>query len=101
VKETDWRAELESFSKGVAEDSAEATQLVHKGLERFPKDATAQLPAGLSVGLEGLGEHISSNVDAVHVQEHLNKVSLPAPALVPSSTMQVRACLPPSLSPGC
>lgn len=74
VKDTDWRAELESFSKGVAEDSAEATHLVHKGLEGFPKEATAHLPAGLSAGLEGLGEHISAGVDSGHLQEHLNKV---------------------------
>ncbi|CAL8468843.1 g8384 [Coccomyxa elongata] len=77
VKETDWRAELQSFSKGVAEDSAEASQLVHKGLERFPKakaEATAHLPASLGVGLEGLGEHVSGSLDAVQVQEHFNKV---------------------------
>ena len=76
VKETDWRAELQSFSKGVQEDSAEASQLVHKGLERFPKEATAHLPASLGVGLEGLGEHVSGSLDAVQVQEHFSKVTV-------------------------
>ena len=55
LKETNWKAELQSFSKGVADDSAEARELVHKGLgslERFPKEATAHLPAGLGAGLE-------------------------------------------------
>lgn len=74
VKETDWRAELESFTKGVAEDSAEASQLVHKGLERFPKEATAHLPAGLGAGLEGLSESMTGSLDSAQVQEHINKV---------------------------
>ena len=74
MKETDWKAELQSFSKGVAEDSAEASQLVHKGLERFPKEATAHLPASLGVGLEGLGDHMPGSLDSVQVQEHFNKV---------------------------
>lgn len=75
VKETDWKAELHSFSKGVAEDSAEASHIVHKGLERFPKEATAHLPASLGVGLEGLGEHMTGSLDSQQVQEQFTKVS--------------------------
>lgn len=48
---------------------------MHKGLERFPKEATAHLPASLGVGLEGLGEHVTGSLDAVQVQEHFSKVS--------------------------
>ena len=78
VKETDWRAELETFGKGVADDSHEAQEMVHKGLsnlEHFPKQATAHLPAGLGAGLEGFGEQITGGIDPqVHLR--INKVLL-------------------------
>ena len=78
VKETDWRAELETFGKGVADDSHEAQEMVHKGLsnlEQFPKQATAHLPAGLGAGLEGFGEQITGGIDPqVHLR--INKVLL-------------------------
>ena len=78
VKETDWRAELETFGKGVADDSHEAQEMVNKGLsslEHFPKQATAHLPAGLGAGLEGFGEQITGGIDPqVHLR--INKVLL-------------------------
>ena len=84
MKETDWRAELETFGKGVADDSHEAQDIMHKGLsslESFPRQATAHLPAGLGAGLEGFGEHISGGVDPTLVQQRINKVNPHASAL--------------------
>lgn len=77
VKETNWRAELETFGKGVANDSQEAQDIVHRGLnslESLPRQATAHLPAGLGVGLEGFGEQMSGGVDPTLVQQRINKV---------------------------
>ena len=78
VKETDWRAELETFGKGVADDSHEAHEMMNKGLsslEHFPKQATAHLPAGLGAGLEGFGDQITGGIDPqVHLR--INKVLL-------------------------
>ena len=79
MKDTDWRAELETFGKGVADDSHEAQEIMHKGLsslESFPRQATAHLPAGLGAGLEGFGEHISGGVDPTLVQQRINKVTV-------------------------
>jgi len=77
VKETNWRAELETFGKGVANDSQEAQEIVHRGLESLesiPRQATAHLPAGLGVGLEGFGEQMSGGVDPTLAQQRINKV---------------------------
>lgn len=77
MKDTNWRAELETFGKGVADDSHEAQEIMHKGLsnlESFPRQATAHLPAGLGTGLEGFGEQISGGVDPTQVQQRINKV---------------------------
>ena len=77
VKDTNWRAELETFGKGVADDSHEAQEIMQKGLsslESFPRQATAHLPAGLGAGLEGFGEQIAGGVDPTIVQQRINKV---------------------------
>ena len=77
MKETNWRAELETFGKGVANDSQEAQDIVHRGLnslDSFPRQATAHLPAGLGVGLEGFGEQMTGGVDPTLVQQRINKV---------------------------
>ena len=44
VKETDWRAELELFGKGVVEDGTEAGQLVGRGLGSLPEGVASRLP---------------------------------------------------------
>lgn len=70
LKETNWRAELEAFSKGVREEEhqlrKETAKRVEVAKERLPKDATAQLDVKrkelaihlqkMGVGLGGIGK---------------------------------------------
>lgn len=90
MKETDWRAEIESFGKAVAEDGAEAHAAVQKGLgslepmldgARLPRalPGPPALPAGLGAGLEGLSDSFSAaqvGESAQQVQARINQVRL-------------------------
>ncbi|KAL0039467.1 hypothetical protein WJX79_009469 [Trebouxia sp. C0005] len=74
LKETNWRAELEAFSKGVREEEhqlrKETVKRVEVAKEHLPKDATAQLDMKrkelavhlqkLGVGLGGLGKTLAT-----------------------------------------
>ena len=88
MKETDWRAEIQSFGKAVHEEGAEAQAAVQKGLHnlepmldpaRLPSlPGPGALPAGLATGLEGLGDSFHAagvGESAAQVHARFNQVS--------------------------